>query len=84
MIFKSSEDVHQEKHIENATDQENDRADYVYLRTTLLDVVLGSSEFCLLTRLANIIVSHLDVPLPVVCTLIIDGWLGFMFFKYVT
>ena len=84
MIFKSSEDVHQEKHIENATDQENDRADYVDLRTTLLDVVLGSSEFCLLTRLANIIVSHLDVPLPVVCMLIIDGWLGFMFFKYVT
>ena len=64
MIFKSSEDVHQEKHIENATDQEDDRADYVDLRTTFLDVVLGSSEFCLLTRLANIIVSHLDVPPP--------------------
>ena len=64
MFFKSSDDVHQEKYIENATDQENDRADYINLRTTLLNIVLGSSEFCLLTRLANIIVSHLDVPPP--------------------
>ena len=64
MFFKSSDDVHQEKYIENATDQENDRAYYINLRTTLLNIVLGSSEFCLLTRLANIIVSHLDVPPP--------------------